>query len=126
MGAGVSLAVVRAYALVETRWSYEETGLLPRTKTSKNHQKFLKNVDAFFRFFLESSKLLIVFLDRSGLVLCRNKVSAISIGPSSRTFKIKNGATRVHLTHEKINFHILSMQFDRACHVTYTVRFSAL
>ena len=125
-GAGISLVIAELHAGTQTGWNDEQTVPLRKAKLQKSEQKSLKKLDMVFRYFLESSKLLIVFLDRSGLVLCRNKVWAISTGRSSRTCKIKNGATRAHLTPEKISFEILSMQFDRACQVTYTVKFSAL
>ena len=86
-----------------------------RGKRAGEWAKISKKADMVFRYFLKSSKLLIVFLDRSGLVLCRNKVWAIYIGRNSRNFKIKNGATRVHLTPERFYFGIVSMQLDRAC-----------
>ena len=126
IGASVSLAVAELYTGTWTGWNDEQTVPFGWGKNAEKQAKVSKKLDMVFRYFLESSKLLIVFLDRSGLVLCRNKVWAISIGRSSRTFKIKNRATQVHLTPENICFGILSVQLDRACQVPYTVRFSAL
>ena len=54
-----------------------------------------------------------MLLHRLHRLLCVNEVGAIYIGPSSRTFTIKNESIRVHLTAEEHIFGLLSMQLDR-------------
>lgn len=66
-----------------------------------------------------------VLLDRLGQVLYRSEVSAISIGPGSRNFKIKNKPIGAHLTPEETFFGLLSIQLDRAYQDVCTVKFSA-
>ena len=123
---GISRVVTRSYAAIEIKWKNSQTVPLFRTKMQKIQQKSVKNVGAFFWDSFGSSNCLIVLLDRLGQVLCRNKVWAISIGPSSRNFKIKNQPIGAHLKHEQQLLWVLSLQSDRACQTTYTVKFSAL